>query len=313
VDTAVYSATGCFPGSQQGLNGHGTGFILTTVTTLASPLPSPLNVIPGEEAVCEVTIRNGGTLVDKYTCEILGAAAVWTQVTPPMLNLLPGTEGQVELHLHPPRQPTPPAGPMPFGLRVISTEQGAEPALQNSNLEIAPFADTKAQLRPRSAPARRSAEHRLTVANQGNVAVDVAASATDPDELLAFDVPGVGSLQPGGTAEGELRCRPRKLMLVGRAQPRPFQVVVATRPTSPGPAAIPVEDVVLDGTMVQKPLFPWWLLTILALIVILATIEPELALVPVALALVGFIVQRVRKPQPPGPTPPGPAPPGPTP
>jgi hypothetical protein len=261
------------------------------VAPLASALPSPLNVVPGEEAVCEVRVRNTGAVVDKYNFEVLGAAAMWTQVTPPVLHLFPGTEGPVELHVNPPRLPTPPAGPMPFGLRVTSTEQIGEPAVQESSLEIAPFGYTKAELRPRTVRAWRSGVYRLSIANEGNVAVDIAPGASDPDELLTFDVPGVARLEPGGKLDGGLRARTRKLLPAGRAEPRPFQVVVESRPFAP---AAPPGTVALDGTLLQRPLLAWWLLLIPPAVVALRAAGVSFAVV-VVLAILALVVLGIQQ------------------
>jgi hypothetical protein len=270
-------------------------FTLTGVAPLASALPSPLKVVPGDEAVCQVRIRNTGTVVDKYSFEVLGAAAMWTQVTPAVLHLFPGTEGPVELHLNPPRLPTPPAGPMPFGLKVSSIEQIGEPAVQEGSLEIAPFGDTKAELRPRTALTWRSVVYRLSIANEGNVAVDIAPRASDPDELLTFDVPGVARLQPGGKLEGGLRARTRKLLPAGRNEPRPFQVVVDSRAVPEG-SATPAEPVALEGTLLQRPLVAWWVLLIPPALVALRAIDvsPGVIALLVVVALAAFVVQLLR-------------------
>jgi hypothetical protein len=263
---------------------------------LASALPSPPKVVPGDEAVFQVRIRNTGAVVDKYNFEVLGAAAMWTQVTPSVLHLFPGTEGPVELHVNPPRLPTPPAGPMPFGLRVNSTEQIGEPAVQEGSLEIAPFGDTKAELRPRTALTWRSAVYRLSIANEGNVAVDIAPRASDPDELLTFDVPPVARLQPGGKLDGGLRARTRKLLPAGRNEPRPFQVIVESRPSVPGGAAAPLGTVALDSTLLQRPLVAWWVLLIPPALVALRAIDvsPAVIALLVIVALAAFVVQLIR-------------------
>jgi hypothetical protein len=271
--------------------------MLPGVGVLVSPLPSPFKVVPGEEAVCELRVRNAGSLVDRYVFEILGAAATWTQVAPPELRLLPATEGGVVLHLNPPRQPTPPAGPLPFGLRVTPAEQAEEPVVREGTLEVAPFCQTRAELRPQTARGWRSCRYRVGVANEGNIPVDVEPAASDPDDLLTIRTQAIGRLEPGGKVQADLTARTRKFLLTGRAQPRPFQVDVGSRPAPEGPApAIAPEAVQLAGTLVQRPLVTWWvILIVLAIIVLVSSENGGLVVAGAVVGVIVVVVKQLRK------------------
>jgi hypothetical protein len=221
----------------------------------ASPLPSSLHVVPGDEAGCEIKIRNTGTVVDQFTFEVLGDAAAWAQVSPPSLNLLPGAEGSIQLQLRPPRQPTTKAGSMPLGLKVISKEDPQHSAFGNGLLDIGAYRDLTAQIVPHTSHARRSAEHRLTIVNMGNEPVGATLAARDPDDLLAFEIdPQALTVEPGTTGSAVVRVQARNTLVRGREQPRPFQVLVQA-PGSP--------PITAEGTLTQQPLLPSWLVFVL--------------------------------------------------
>ena len=75
-----------------------------------------LEVVPGEEAVLTANVRNTGPVVDQVSFDVVGPAAAWSVIEPPVLNLYPGDTGQVRVHFRPPRKSEPGAGPVPFGL-----------------------------------------------------------------------------------------------------------------------------------------------------------------------------------------------------
>ena len=89
-----------------------------------------MSVVPGEMGTCTVRIRNTGTVVDQFTLTVLGQPAAWTTVVPAALSLFPGADGTVELHFAPPRAPGVGAGPLPFGVRVVGTEDADNPVVE---------------------------------------------------------------------------------------------------------------------------------------------------------------------------------------
>jgi hypothetical protein len=273
----------------------------------ASALPSPLPVVPGEEALCEVRVRNTGTLVDEFSFEVLGSAAAWTRVDPQVLRLLPATEGMVTLHLSPPRDPSSLSGQTPFGLKVNSRQELGE-VVKEGVLDVAPFVEVAAKVVPHTARAWISTEHTLTVANKGNGALDATLTASDPDDLLRLEAsPPVVRADPGGQAGSAIHARARKLKLFGRAQHRNFQVLV--EPHGGGPA----QPIALDATMMQRSLLPWWLLIPLVVIAIFVATKVPVGVVVAAAALgvAALGIGRVRRrrgaaaPPPPPSPPPG--------
>ena len=55
-----------------------------------------VDVEPGRSATLTITVRNNGTVVDRYTFEALGDAAPWVTFRPESLSLFPEASGTVE-------------------------------------------------------------------------------------------------------------------------------------------------------------------------------------------------------------------------
>ena len=73
---------------------------------LAQLSQSTVDVDPGRSATIAMTVRNNGTVVDRYTFEVLGAAAPWVTFAPNNLSLFPEATGTVNIILSPPRDPS---------------------------------------------------------------------------------------------------------------------------------------------------------------------------------------------------------------
>src|ERR1700730_10613687 len=116
-------------------------------------------------------IRNAGSIVAEYTFAVLGEGAGWAEVTPPRLTLYPGTDGTATVTFRPPRRPVTLEGSVPFGLRVISSEDAEAGSVDEGVLHVEPFYEAFAELIPRTARGRRSASYNLAVDNRGNVRI----------------------------------------------------------------------------------------------------------------------------------------------
>jgi hypothetical protein len=260
-----------------------------------SGFPARLDLVPGEPTVCEIVIRNTGTLVDDFAIELAGEARPWVEVVPPAVQLLPGTQGSVQLRLMPPRKPSPRAGPLPVQLKVASKEDPANSATSDGVLAISAFGDVRAQLVPRNARTRRSATYTLTVSNQGNDVVSAQVATGDPDDLLTFEAPPTVTVEPALDEPVEVRAQARKLLFTGRPQNRPFQTVVQDPRWPP---------VAIDATLVQKPLLPWWLVPVALILVVAAVALLDvnlwlLAAIAGAIVAAAVVYKRKRRPKPP--------------
>jgi hypothetical protein len=217
----------------------------------ASLTNAVLAVEPGEQVSVEIMVRNTGTVVDQFTCEVIGDAAGWTTVEPASVSLFPGAEQAVQVGFHPPRAPNIPAGPMPFGIKISPKEDPLGSTVEEGVLEIAAFADTTAELLPRTSRGRRRAAHELAVDNRGNTRLLGTLTAVDPDELLTFGIsPSSVMVDPGTAQFARVRVVPRKRFWRGPPQTRPFQVFVEPEVGTP---------LAVDGAMLQEAVLPKWL------------------------------------------------------
>lgn len=216
----------------------------------ASLSSTALRVPPGGEALLEVTIRNGGSVVDQFAFQVLGEAAAWSTVEPPSVSLFPGDDGRAFVRFAPPRRAGLPAGPVPFAVKVTSREDPDGSVVEEGTVEVEPFADSLAELVPRTARGRRSAVYDLAVDNRGNHPLNATLEPVEPDGLLSFrfDPPAL-LVEPGTASFSRVRVAARRRFLRGPAQTRVFQV----RVDAGGPAPM-----VADGAFLQEAVVPAW-------------------------------------------------------
>jgi hypothetical protein len=216
-----------------------------------------IEVTPGAEATCGVTIRNNGTVVDQFSVDVLGDAAAWATADPPTISLFPGGEGTTTVRFRPPRAATTPAGAFPFGVRAQSAEDPDGSAVEEGAITVGAFADLFGEIIPRTSRGRRSASHEVAVDNRGNTRLNATVEAADADQQLAFDVtpPGVVA-DPGTAVFSKIRVKPRRRFW--RGQPKTYPFKVAIEPEF-GP------KMSLDGSIVQEAMLPRWTLSALLL------------------------------------------------
>ncbi|MDP8971339.1 MAG: hypothetical protein M3N52_12760, partial [Actinomycetota bacterium] len=234
----------------------------------ASLSGTALAVEPGESVDCELQVRNTGRVVDQFTFEVLGDAAPWATVEPESLSLFPDGDGTARVTFAPPRLPQTPAGAVPFAVKVVSHEDPDGTVAEEGVLEVGGFADATAELIPRTSRGRRGGRHDLAFDNRGNQLVDAQLLASDPDNLLTFELaPASLVAEPGTAVFSKVRVRPKHRLWRGQPASHPFQVLV--EPQHGVPLAV-------DGTYLQEPVIPRWLpralLALLALLLLLVAL-----------------------------------------
>ncbi len=216
---------------------------------------------PGEETSCSVTIRNAGQVVDQFTIDVVGAVSGWATAEPATVNLMPGETGTVTVRFAPPRSSDVPAGAIPFGVRVFSSEDPAGSVVEEGTVEVGAFTEVTAELVPAKVEGSSKADFEVAVDNRGNRPVTVELSPLDPEDELDFRLErDRADLAPGTAAFVRMRTRPRKRFLRGQAVRHRFQVFVV---------ADGAEPLKTEGTMVQRQLLPKWLLPALAALLVL--------------------------------------------
>jgi hypothetical protein len=218
------------------------------MSTYAALEPARLDVVPGAERTCQLTVRNTSDVVEAYRIDVLGDAGQWSSVEPSTLHVYPGAESTAVVRFAPPRSSRVPVGDVPFAVRVLPSERPQDAAAPEGVLTVAPFTATGAEILPRTSKGRRGARHEVAVDNRGNVPLPVALSGVDPDGQVAVRVrPATLVVPPGQAAFAAVAVRNRRRLWTGPPATHPFQVVVVPDGDTP---------IGLDANTVQTPVFP---------------------------------------------------------
>ncbi|WP_432039273.1 hydrolytic protein [Streptomyces cucumeris] len=217
-----------------------------------------------------MTVRNDSDIVEAYTLEVVGDCAPWTTVEPPRVSLYPGTSETVTIRLTPPRSPEIRAGEVPLGVRVLPAEHPESVRVPETTVHIGEFRELRTELAPRRRRGWLRGRYQLAVRNQGNTPVRVGITPGQAGEELGFAVsPAEPRLEPGESAEVRLRVRTGKPVWFGAPVVWPFTLAATGTGDGQGERgeSRPDEDAVrapLDAEFVQIPVFPRWLLVLLA-------------------------------------------------
>ncbi|MFG2913507.1 hydrolytic protein [Kitasatospora sp. NPDC048298] len=252
---------------------------MTTSAELGLPA---ITVAPGGVATTTLTVRNDLDIVEAYTFEAVGDCAAWTTVEPARISLFPGTSETVTVRLAPPRSPSTRAGEFPLGIRVLPVERPDLVAVPEATVTVTPFHELRAALAPRRRRGWLRGRYRASVRNLGNAPTAVTFTPGQAGEDLRFAVaPEKLRLEPGESGEVRVQARTRKLIWFGKQATWPFEVTVgpeegaegkdakAGKDARPEAEAAVVQKPVLEGEFVQLPIFPRWLLALLALLIAL--------------------------------------------
>ena len=201
---------------------------------------------PGGHATRQLLVRNLSLTSDRFTFEVVGSAASWTTLDPPVLALGPDATGHVAVHFHPPRAAHVRAGVIPFGVLTTSAAEAAGSVVEKL-VEVGRFAEADLELVPHSV-RRATATFQLSVANRGNATMRASLRGRDPAGVLQVEcTPARLTVFPGTMAQCRVRVRPTYRRWRGAPLTQPFQVLV-----DPG------EDIPLiaAGELVHRPILP---------------------------------------------------------
>nr|WP_202528736.1 hydrolytic protein [Streptomyces sp. SID486] len=215
-----------------------------------------------------MTVRNDSDIVEAYGLEVVGDCAPWATVEPARVSLYPGTSETVTIRLEPPRSPEIRAGEVPLAVRVLPTEHPEAVRVPETTVHIEEFRQLRAELAPRRRRGWLRGRYRLALRNEGNCPVRLGFTPGQPGEELAFAFrPATRQLEPGESVEVGLRVRTGKPVWFGSPVVWPFTVTAAEtgedaeqrERTEAGSVRT-----TLDAEFVQIPVFPKWLLAVLA-------------------------------------------------
>ena len=236
------------------------------MTVFAALAQDDLEAHPGGGASVVLSLRNTGAVVNEYRFEVLGPTSGWADVEPAVVRLFPGQEGTATVNWRPPRTPEAHAGPLPFGVRVIPTEQPETSVVEEGVLRVAPFYAMSAGLVPVTSRGRFFGSHRIVIDNASNAETSVALVALDADALLRFRMrPTAFRLKVGASRSIRMRVHPRRHKIKGHPESRNFQVFASQEGQDPQR---------VDGVYQQRALIAGWQfkVAVLAVVVLLAAL-----------------------------------------
>ncbi|MFK0229949.1 hypothetical protein ACIQUL_29755 [Streptomyces sp. NPDC090303] len=207
-------------------------------------LESDTLAIPGEESRQSVQILNTGSVVDRFELDVLGEAGAWIRVEPADVNVYPDQTAEVELVFRPPRDSQLPAGPVTFGLRVMSHEDIEGSVVEEASVSVGPFTEFGVKLVPTTRRSRGAGRFSAVVDNRGNAPLKAHLYASDPDAKVTFAFKheevevahGKGVVVP-------LKVKPKTRLWRGADGSLPFQVLVVDEEQD--------EEQTADGALIQ--------------------------------------------------------------
>ncbi len=227
---------------------------------------SVFSVEPGSEGAIELHILNTGPVVDQFTVTVLGDSEAWAVVEPEALSLFPNDSGTITIRFRPPRDSTVSAGPIPFGLRVYSTEDPESSTVEEGTVHVSPFLLPTAELLPRTARGSRRASYELAIDNRGNVGMNADLSGFDQNGDLRFRFDPPSAVVPPGTAAFvKTTVTAVQPFWKGMPKTRPFKIRVDAPNQS-------VPTTQLDGVMLHEARLPRWFFKAVALVAAAAVV-----------------------------------------
>jgi hypothetical protein len=227
-------------------------------------LANALEVAPGASATFAVEVRNLGTVVDRYRCEVVGLDPSWWTVKPASVELFPVREGEdgrrsadvpptvgrFSVTVHPPRSSAALARAWPVGAKVTSEHDPANRLVEETTIDVLPFGALEAAMRPKVLSGRFGASTMIHLTNLGNRPEEVAIVASDAAERLDFQIDKtVLTIRPGESAKIPMRVSGGAPGLVGGRDTRPFTVDIKA-------ASFDTAASSLRGSFEKHPLVP---------------------------------------------------------
>ncbi len=187
-----------------------------------------LDLAPGQRADITLDVINTGQVIDGVTARIVGLPDEHVTSRPPVLPLFPDSAGQMTLTLALPTSF--PAGRHPMTVEVHSRQTGTAPAYVDVDLLVPQAPAIGLASSPSVIRAHRSARYVLTVANRGNVPLDVSLKANDPEKAISVILEPNRLVVPPGLAGDVVVSVRGPRMIMGSDLDRPITLTAEARP-----------------------------------------------------------------------------------
>ncbi|MEO5680535.1 MAG: hypothetical protein ABIS47_12795, partial [Acidimicrobiales bacterium] len=189
----------------------------------SATIAPPPAVTPGAVATIGVTVRNGGSVVERYDVQVLGDAAAWAE-PPPSVIVYPGQEQYLSVIIPVPDRAL--AGEVPVGILVAAQEAQTQ-LTEETTLSIGPTWGLDTALVPSISHGRRHGMHSFALINRGNVPITVACQGQGDD--LEVDAGSAGTaVGPFTQTEVPVRVSHLRRRWLRAAGPSPFTVAATS-------------------------------------------------------------------------------------
>jgi pSer/pThr/pTyr-binding forkhead associated (FHA) protein len=240
--------------------------------------PPTQPVTPGAYIQANLTIRNTAKKDEHFTVEVDGVPKEWVRLDRSQMEIEPDGYGAAIISFKPSRRSESAPGDYSVILRVKADSGEAINAVMKLNVrEFSGFGMVLAK--PHIQP---SEPFELHVHNQGSAPLSLEFSGAAPGGGLTFSIqPTLATLRAGEhrTVRGTVQLQNKPLL--GTTRERRFDLLARSQDAAGFLAAV-------EGSVVQKPLLPTWVPTLLI---------PLIALVIIAGAII--IVSVIGRPRPP--------------
>jgi hypothetical protein len=219
------------------------------------PVQRRLAMSPGERSTVQLNITNQSKIVEHYMLSVAGVPATWITIPTSGLELLPRQSGTLNVDIHPPRHTRTTAGIHTLDIALLN-QAGQVVTQTRVELEILPFENLVAEVRPNPYQSRSGGVMIVTVENHGNAQTDYHVTAVEASDSVDITVdPANASVAPQQSRENNLQLRPRKRNWIGDARRMNITITVAGN----------TQSITLNPAYTQLNLIPRWL-PILALL-----------------------------------------------
>jgi len=237
----------------------------------ASPGTPQVSCDAGGQAPLLAQVRNQSGIVDNYDLRVDGLPEGWSQAQPSTLYLIPfgsrageGYEDQSTILLQPPRLPEAEARSWPITVVARSKAHDRDVASAPAVLVIRPYREYQVEINPERQRGRTRRTYRVVARNTANAPVEIDLTTADPENACRFRCnPEKLLVPPGAEVHAEVEVRPRRQIWIGRSVDRRFELRAQPSDLRLGEQP-PVPP--RQGTFVQQPWIPWWVVPIVPLI-----------------------------------------------
>jgi len=218
-------------------------------------------------------VRNPSAIVETYRIQVLGPAAAWVAVSPPVVSLFPGDSEDVSITMSPPMSSRIVAGTYVVGIQAVSEVRSEVSTTSELSVNVPPFYRFRCYVSQSTFTVRTKATMLVQVVNEGNSTVTYSVRAEDPEGYLNVQPakPTV-TLAPGQAQWVEVHVKVAPKLIGSDFDTRSFMVTVL--PIHDDDLNLPILDVdaeVSSGGIAHKP-FIRLRLGVLGRLIILLTI-----------------------------------------